>query len=281
MPNRSDGYITTNGIKIHYYRTGGDKPVVVFNHGVMDDGLCWTHVAKALEVQYDVIMLDARGHGKSDSGQGDYSPEARAADLAGAIQALKLERPVVGGHSMGADTTEHLAAFHPDLTRGIFLEDPPIVMPGEPFGDGVQIKSIDDVGKMMAKYMRPFKLLPKFIGVPLARKAFPTYPDDELIPWVDSKKRMSNDVFDSMASMGIGVGDPLEVFKRINVPVLLIIGDKDKGSIVSEAAAQEVVKINDCVKVVHLAGANHDIRRCCFAGYLAALQTFIAGLYSA
>jgi pimeloyl-ACP methyl ester carboxylesterase len=176
---------------------------------------------------------------------------------------------------MGADTAEHLAARYPDLTCGIFLEDPPIVMPGEPFGDGVQIKSVDDVSKTMAKFMRPFKLLPKFIAVPLARKAFPAYPDDEIIPWVDSKKRMSNDVFDSMTSMRIGVGDPLEVFKRINVPVLLIIGDKDKGSIVSRAAAQEVVKINDRVKVVHLEGANHDIRRCRFDGYLAALQAFI------
>ena len=92
---------------------------------------------------------------------------------------------------------------------------------------------------------------------------------------------MSNDVFDSMASMGFGVGDPLEVFTRINVPVLLIIGDKDKGSIVSQAAAQEVAKINDRVKIVHLAGANHDIRRCRFDGYIAALQTFIAELYAA
>ncbi len=281
MGHWSNGYVTANSLKIHYYRTGGDKPVVVFNHGVTDDGLCWTRVAKTLEAQYDVIMLDARGHGKSDSGQGDYSPESRAADLAGLIEALKLERPVVGGHSMGADTTEHLAARYPDLTRGVFLEDPPILLPGEPFVAGVESKSFDDVGKMMAKAMRPFRLLPKFVAVPLARKAFPTYPDDELIPWVDSKKRVSHDVYDSMASMRFGVGDTLAVFNRITVPVLLVIGDKEKGSIVSQAAAQEVADLNKGVKVVHLAGANHDIRRCRFDGYMAALQAFIAEQYSA
>jgi pimeloyl-ACP methyl ester carboxylesterase len=280
MTNWTAGYITANGIRIHYYRTGGDRPKVVLNHGITDDGLCWTHVAKAIEAQYDIIMVDARGHGKTDSGRGDYSPEARAADLAGLIQALGLEHPVVGGHSMGADTAQQLAARYPDLTRGIFLEDPPIIMPGEPFGDGVHIRSIDDVSKTMVKYMHPFKLLPKFIAIPLARKAFPTYPDDEIIPWVNSKKRMNKDVFDSMASMRIGVGDPLEVFKRINVPVLLIIGDRDKGSIVSQAAAQEVAKINNCVKIVHLEGANHDIRHCRFDGYITALRAFITGLYS-
>ena len=173
MSNWHESDITANGIKIHYYHTGGDKFPVVFNHGVTDDGLCWTHVTKALEAQYDVIMPDARGHGKSDSGRGDYSPEARAADLAGLIEALRLERPVVGGHSMGADTAEHLAARYPNLTRGIFLEDPPILLPGEPFGDGVQIKSVDDIGKVMAKSMRPFKLLPNFVAVPLARRASP------------------------------------------------------------------------------------------------------------
>jgi N-formylmaleamate deformylase len=73
MTNWSDGTVTANGLKLHYYRTGGEKPQVVFNHGAMDDGLCWTRVVKVLEKDYDVIMVDARGHGKSASGQGDYS----------------------------------------------------------------------------------------------------------------------------------------------------------------------------------------------------------------
>jgi pimeloyl-ACP methyl ester carboxylesterase len=57
----SEGYVNANGIKIHYYRTGGDKPQVVFNHGVGDDGLCWTHVVRELEKDHDVIMPNARG----------------------------------------------------------------------------------------------------------------------------------------------------------------------------------------------------------------------------
>jgi len=52
MKDWLEGDTTTNGIKIHYYRTGGDKPPVVINHGAGDDGLCWTRVAKALEKDY-------------------------------------------------------------------------------------------------------------------------------------------------------------------------------------------------------------------------------------
>lgn len=90
MSKWSDGYVNSNGLRIHYYRTGGNKPPVIINHGANDDGLCWTRIAKKLEKDYDVILPDARGHGKSGSGKGDYSTKARTADLAGLIQELNL-----------------------------------------------------------------------------------------------------------------------------------------------------------------------------------------------
>jgi len=279
MPKWSDGSVNSNGLRIHYYRTGGDKPVVIFNHGAGDDGLCWTRVVKELENDYDVIMVDARGHGKTGSGKGDYSTAQRVADLAGLIQALGLDRPVVGGHSLGADTSMNFAALHPELTRGIFLEDPPIIIPGEIFGDGKQKIKMEDLGKMMVKFMRMFKLLPKFISTPMARKANPAYPDDEIIPWVNSKKRVSFNFLNSMASMSMEVADPFEVFRKITVPVLLIIGDKEKMSIVSTDTAQKAASVNDKVKVVHLEGASHDIRRTRFDGYMPALKDFLKDMY--
>ena len=37
----TDGYVLANEIRIHYWRTGGDKPVLLMAHGYSDDGLCW------------------------------------------------------------------------------------------------------------------------------------------------------------------------------------------------------------------------------------------------
>ena len=133
------------------------------------------------------------------------SQDKLVADLAGIIQELRLDRPVVGGHSMGANTSLHLAASHPDLTRGIFLEDPPIILSGEKFGSREQAVKMEVVGKMMSRFMRMFKLLPRFIGVRLARKASPTYPDTEILPSIDSKKRLSFDLLNSMATMEMDV----------------------------------------------------------------------------
>jgi len=275
----SDGYVNANGLSIHFYRTGGDKPKVIFNHGAGDDGLCWTCVVKELEADYDCILIDARGHGLTDGGKGDYSTAERLADLAGLIQGLGLDRPVVGGHSMGADTAMNFAAVHPEMTRGVFLEDPPIIIPGEKFGDGKQNFKIEDLGKMMARYMRMFKIMPKFIATPMARKASPTYPDDEIIPWVNSKKRLSFNFLNSMSSMGFDIAAPFEVFKQICVPVLLIIGDKEKMSIVSPESAQKAASSNDKIQVVRLEGASHDIRRTRFDGYMPALKEFLKKIY--
>lgn len=275
----SDGVVTSNGLKIHYYRTGGDKPTVVINHGAGDDGLCFTHVIKELEQEYDFIMPDARGHGKSASGKNDYSTQQRVEDLAGLIRTLNLERPVVGGHSMGAETSLSLAARYPELTRGIFLEDPPIIMPGDTFSTGDQTIKGEEIGKMMAKFMRMFKLMPKFIGVPLARKASPTYPEDEIQPWVNAKKRVSSDFLNSLASMHMLLEDPFEVIRKVSVPILLFIGDREKMSIVTKESADQAARVNPLVRVVHLEGASHDIRRTRFDGYLPALKSFLGEMY--
>jgi pimeloyl-ACP methyl ester carboxylesterase len=276
-----DGYVTANGIKLHYTRTGGDKPVVVMNHGLGDDGLCWTHVAKQLEQEYDLILPDARGHGKSASGKGDYSLQQRVADLKGIIEALKLDRPIIGGHSMGADTSLHLAAEFPELTRGVFLEDPPIILPGEKLGSAdQQLDSAEDLGKMMVKFFRLFKLLPKFISLPMAKKAMPTYPEDEITPWLNSKKRISFDLINGVAGMEINLSDPFKAISRIQAPILLFIGDKEKMSITSPEAAQKAAEANDNLRVVHLEGASHDIRRTRFDGYLPELQSFFREVYA-
>ena len=116
-----------NGIRIHYWRTGGDKPVLLMAHGYSDDGLCWTNLAKELESHYDIIMADARGHGLSDPPTKSDPADVQAEDLAGLIRELKLEQPILMGHSMGSASVAWLAAKYPDLPRAVILEDPRLI----------------------------------------------------------------------------------------------------------------------------------------------------------
>lgn len=273
------GDIHVNGIRLHYTRTGGDKPQVVLNHGALDDGLCWTRVAKALEDDYDLVMLDARGHGLSDSGWGDYTSRARAADLAGAIQELGLDRPVAGGHSLGADAALRLAAEYPELTRGIFLEDPPITLPGQSIFGGKLAQQKDPV-KFMQVFMRLLRIMPGFIGLPLARQLNPGFAEEELVPWLNSKKQCSSDFLANLSSsLDFSTGIPFDLIERIDLPILLLFGDREAGAIVSQEVAEAMNSAAQDMRMVHLAGAGHDLRRLRFEGYLAALRTFLAECY--
>src|SRR5690242_10061068 len=131
-----DGYVHANGINIHYYRSGGDnKPPIVLLHGITDSGLCWTRVARDLEGDYDVIMTDARGHGRSNGKQ--FSTTLLADDVAAVIRELGLTKPYLFGHSMGAITSAVVAATYPELVRAVVLEDPPFMdTPPNQAGEG-------------------------------------------------------------------------------------------------------------------------------------------------
>ena len=85
-------------------------------------------VAEILSADYDVIMLDARGHGRSAGPKRGYGSIEHAGDVAGAITGLGLKRPAVLGHSMGAVTALALAGLYPNLPRAILLEDPPALV---------------------------------------------------------------------------------------------------------------------------------------------------------
>ena len=82
-------YVQSNGIRLHYWRTGGvGRPGMVLAHGITDYGLNWASLAQRFEAEYDIIMYDARGHGYSDKPDGPYDLATHAADLAGLIRAL-------------------------------------------------------------------------------------------------------------------------------------------------------------------------------------------------
>ena len=123
----SDGYVMANGIRIHYWRTGGDKAVLLMAHGFSDDGLCWTDLAKELVGDYDIIMPDARGHGLSDPPSPSDPIDVQVEDLAGLIRELKLEKPILMGHSMGSSSAAWFAARYPDIPRAVVLEDPRLI----------------------------------------------------------------------------------------------------------------------------------------------------------
>jgi N-formylmaleamate deformylase len=66
-------------------------------HGFNEYGPTWLRTARELERDYDVIMVDARGHGRSDGIASGFSSTLLVEDAAGIIRSLKLDRPRIIG----------------------------------------------------------------------------------------------------------------------------------------------------------------------------------------
>lgn len=122
----AENTIVANSLRQHYYRTGGNKPPLILLHGFSENALCWASLARSFENEYDLITLDARGHGLSGGPENGYSPEILVEDIAAFIHALGLtQKPYLLGHSNGALYAAGVAARYPLLVRGVVLEDPP------------------------------------------------------------------------------------------------------------------------------------------------------------
>ncbi len=113
------------------YVTGPEQgPLVLLLHGVCRAGADWEPMATTLAADGQVLLLDQRGHGRSDRADSykvtDYVEDA--------VRFVRdhLGRPVtVIGHSLGAMVAAGVAAEVPDLVKAIVLEDPPFHTMGE------------------------------------------------------------------------------------------------------------------------------------------------------
>jgi pimeloyl-ACP methyl ester carboxylesterase len=94
------------------HHRGGDGEPVVLIHGVGSQWQVWEPVLPALERERDVIAVDLPGFGDSPSLPIGVVPNAKAlADaVAGFMDDLGLERPVIGGNSLGGWVALELAA---------------------------------------------------------------------------------------------------------------------------------------------------------------------------
>ena len=75
--------------------------------------------------------MDLRGHGQSDKPDQDYTIGGFVDDLAWLISEIRIERPVLIGHSMGGCIGLNLAHRRPDLLRALVMVDSPVVPVGE------------------------------------------------------------------------------------------------------------------------------------------------------
>jgi pimeloyl-ACP methyl ester carboxylesterase len=86
--------IAANGTKL-YVRIGGSGPPVVLLHGYGETGDMWVPLAEDLARDHTLVVPDLRGMGLSAKPAGGYDKKTQAGDVAGILDAFKLERAAV------------------------------------------------------------------------------------------------------------------------------------------------------------------------------------------
>lgn len=215
------------GVDLAYVRMGAaeGEPILLI-HGYSDNSRSWSLLAPHL-ADRPLYAVDLRGHGASDAPECCYGADTLAADIAGLMDRLEIEKADVIGHSLGAMTATALAATRPDKVDHLVLVSGALSAdagPGSWIWDNIRnIEApIDPAGEFMTSwYASPNPVDPDFLEREMAESA--AMP---IAAW--------QGVLDGLAML-----DLTRLAATIEAPTLILWGDQDE---LFEATSQEQLR---------------------------------------
>jgi pimeloyl-ACP methyl ester carboxylesterase len=122
MAAHKSGFVTANGIRLHYLDWGGLGPVLILIHGGLDNAHIFDDLAPAFTDRFRVIAYDLRGHGRSEA-KGPFDATTRTEDLRGLMDSLGIAKAHLAGWSLAGNDITAMACTHPQRVDSIvYLE---------------------------------------------------------------------------------------------------------------------------------------------------------------
>lgn len=234
-------YIKIDQARLFYETVGTGKPVMLI-HGLGLDHSIWKPMAKLFSQERQFILPDIRGHGRSTLGSGDGTLGQMAEDLVRLMDARKIEKVVLAGHSMGGYIALAFAEKHADRLAGLALvtsnarEDAPDKRQTR-LTDAWRV--LDEGVSFVAANMAP----------KLTRKKSIVKRMQKLIGKTDPEG-LSN-VLKAIANRE----NKLDVLVNLAVPAMAIFGMDDQ--IAPPGVDTEIELVGPQVKVIRLPGVGH------------------------
>lgn len=243
------GVVSVRGIEMAYDEEGRGEAFVVLLHGFPFDRSMWREQAEVLSPTFRVVAPDLRGLGETPLGDvAAATMDEMAEDLAALLDALNVERAVLGGLSMGGYVAFEFFRRFPQRVRALVLAD---TRPQADDDDGKRTRE-ENARKVLREGMRPLvdSMLPKLLSAS-TRESRP-----DVVERVSAMMLAVRPEGAASALRGMAVRrDQTELLSRIDVPTLVIVGTEDAITPPSDAEAM-AVKIEGS-RLVRVEGAAH------------------------
>jgi len=214
--------IIVNNLTVSYNDEGpDDAPVIVFIHGFPLNKSMWDAQVEELENNYRVIAYDIRGHGVSDSGSEDFTIDLFVSDLLGLMEALKIDKTVLCGFSMGGYIALNAIENHPRLFDALVLCDTNCTA-DLPDAKAKRMKAIESIRKSGVE-----KYADESIHKLFAPESFATMKDEIADVREMIIKTSEESLCNTLHALSVR-SETCEKLSGITVPVLIMVGRKDK-----------------------------------------------------
>ena len=119
----TSGLIRANGIRQHYLDWGGKGEALLLLAGFGNNAHVFDEFAPKFTDRFHVLGLTRRGFGKSDKPEAGYDTTIRVEDIRRFLDALKIKRVSLIGHSMAGDELTLFATRYPQRVRKLVYLD--------------------------------------------------------------------------------------------------------------------------------------------------------------
>lgn len=253
--------IAAGGLRTRYLDLPGGDPAIVLLHGLSANANEFAALATALSPRFRVVAPDLRGRGGSDKPATGYTIADHAADVVALLDALGLQRVVLGGHSFGGFLAIYLAAHHPELVARLVVIDAAIeINPNVREMLGPSLARLTRSFASAEAYLDEVRRAPYMDGT--WDWAMESYFRAELADNADGTVRSSTSADAVAQSIAHVLGVPwAELVPRVAQPTLLVnatadYGPAGAGAIVPEANARATARLFPDARYLRTSG-NH------------------------
>jgi esterase len=108
-------------MKLNYKKSGSGEPLIIL-HGLFGSADNWFSIAKELEKDFTLYLIDQRNHGESPKSK-DWNYEVMADDIKELMDEEGIEKANLMGHSMGGKTVMKFSFKYPEKVNKLIVAD--------------------------------------------------------------------------------------------------------------------------------------------------------------